>query len=156
MVLAAGLAPALATPSTSSLFCWTTRSERSGASRQCRSGRACLQDKHAGCRKEAKWSGNPRVWGRRAWQAVALCEGCSQSPVLPWAELAYETCLSAGSIARWWRIINGRRPSENRHKTIDEFGRFGIVPSAISGSLGVGLAPWKQAIKPLWRWAMRP
>jgi hypothetical protein len=31
-----------------------------------------------GCRKEAKWS---------------------QSPVLPWTERAYETCLSAGSTA---------------------------------------------------------
>jgi hypothetical protein len=26
-------------------------------------------------------------------------EGWSQSPVLPWTELAYETCLSAGSTA---------------------------------------------------------
>ena len=53
MVFAAGLAPALATLSTSCLFCWTTR-------------------------------------GKQKW---------SQSRVLPSAELAYETGLSAGSIA---------------------------------------------------------
>ncbi len=27
-------------------------------------------------------------------------EGWSQSPVLPWAQRAYETCLSAGSTAK--------------------------------------------------------
>jgi len=26
----------------------------------------------------------------------------SQSPVLPWAQLAYETCLSTGSTAEYW------------------------------------------------------
>jgi hypothetical protein len=39
-----------------------------------------LQRKPAGCREEAKWS---------------------QSPVLPWTQRAYETCLSAGSTAMW-------------------------------------------------------
>ena len=37
-----------------------------------------LTKKSAGCREEAKWS---------------------QSPVLPWTQRAYETCLSAGSTA---------------------------------------------------------
>jgi hypothetical protein len=37
-----------------------------------------LTKEACGCRKEAKWS---------------------QSPVLPWTERAYETCLSAGSTA---------------------------------------------------------
>ena len=40
--------------------------------------RLAYKESPAGCRKEAKWS---------------------QSPVLPWAQRAYETCLSAGSIA---------------------------------------------------------
>jgi hypothetical protein len=43
-----------------------------------RSALRCLQRKPAGCREEAKWS---------------------QSPVLPWTQRAYETCLSAGSAA---------------------------------------------------------
>jgi hypothetical protein len=55
-------------------------SEMDGASCRCRPGATFLQRKPAGCRKEAKWS---------------------QSPVLPWAQQAYETCLSAGSIAVW-------------------------------------------------------
>ena len=37
-----------------------------------------LTKEACGCRKEAKWS---------------------QSPVLPWTQRAYETCLSAGSTA---------------------------------------------------------
>jgi hypothetical protein len=49
-----------------------------GASCRCCPGLTFLQRKPAGCRKEAKWS---------------------QSPVLPWAQRAYETCLSAGSTA---------------------------------------------------------
>ena len=53
-------------------------SEMDGASCRCCPGLTFLQRKPAGCRKEAKWS---------------------QSPVLPWAQQAYETCLSAGSIA---------------------------------------------------------
>ena len=53
-------------------------SERDGASCRCRPGATFLQRKTAGCRKEAKRS---------------------QSPVLPWAQQAYGTCLSAGSIA---------------------------------------------------------
>ena len=53
-------------------------SEIDGASCRCCPGTACLQRKPAGCRKKAKWS---------------------QSSVLPWAQRAYETCLSAGSTA---------------------------------------------------------
>ena len=49
-----------------------------GASCRCCPGSTFLQRKFAGCREEAKWS---------------------QSPVLPWAQRAYETCLSAGSTA---------------------------------------------------------
>ena len=51
---------------------------KNGASRRCCPGATFLQRKPAGCRKEAKWS---------------------QSPVLPWTQRAYETCLSAGSTA---------------------------------------------------------
>ena len=54
------------------------REQRIGASRRCCPGATFLQRKPAGCRKEAKWS---------------------QSPVLPWTQRAYETCLSAGSTA---------------------------------------------------------
>ena len=53
-------------------------SEMDGASCRCCPGLTFLKRKPAGCRKEAKWS---------------------QSPVLPWAQRAYETCLSAGSTA---------------------------------------------------------
>ena len=53
-------------------------SEMDGASCRCRPGLTFIQRKPAGCRKEAKWS---------------------QSPVLPWAQRAYGTCLSAGSTA---------------------------------------------------------
>ena len=51
---------------------------KNGASCRCCPGATFLQRKPAGCRKEAKWS---------------------QSPVLPWTQRAYETCLSAGSTA---------------------------------------------------------
>ena len=53
-------------------------SEMDGASCRCRPGATFLQRKPAGRREEAKWS---------------------QSPVLPWTQRAYETCLSAGSTA---------------------------------------------------------
>ena len=36
---------------------------------------------------------------KRNLQAAAWRQNWSQSPVLPWTELAYETCLSAGSTA---------------------------------------------------------
>ena len=81
LVLAAGFAPAPATFSTSCLFCWTTRAKRIGASRRCCPGATFLQRKPVPIPnrdKEAKWS---------------------QSPVLPWTQRAYETCLSAGSTA---------------------------------------------------------
>ena len=58
-------------------FC-TPHSALKGASCRCRPGAAFIQRKPAGCCQEAKWS---------------------QSPVLPWARLAYETRLSAGSTA---------------------------------------------------------
>jgi hypothetical protein len=60
-----------------STFC-ALHSPLEWASCRCRPGAAFLQRKPAGCRKEAIWS---------------------QSPVLPWAQRAYETCLSAGSTA---------------------------------------------------------
>src|SRR6266478_2436924 len=36
---------------------------------------------------------------KRNLQTAAWRQNWSQSPVLPWTELAYETCLSAGSTA---------------------------------------------------------
>ena len=78
MVLAAGFAPALATLSTSCLCCWTTR---------------------------AKWMEPPagaapaRLSYKGSLRAAARRRKWSQSPVLPWAQRAYETRLSAGSIA---------------------------------------------------------
>ena len=47
VVLAAGFAPALATFSTSCLFCWTTRAKTNGASRRCCPGATFLQRKPA-------------------------------------------------------------------------------------------------------------
>src|ERR1041385_2192714 len=82
LVLAAGLAPALTTLSTSCLCIGLhellAQCHKDGASRRCCPGRISLQRKSAGCCEEAKWS---------------------QSPVLPWTPRAYETCLSAGSTA---------------------------------------------------------
>src|SRR6266571_3260862 len=89
MVLAAGFAPALATFSTSCL---------------------CV-----GLREQMEWS-LPPVLPRRDFFTKEIrrllqggvngpagrsskSEGWSQSPVLPWAQRAYETCLSAGSTA---------------------------------------------------------
>jgi hypothetical protein len=34
-----------------------------------------------------------------AWRQIGRHANASQSPVLPWAQRAYETCLSAGSTA---------------------------------------------------------
>ena len=90
LVLAAGYAPALATLSTSCLRRLDYASERTGASSRCCPGTISLQNKSTGCCKEAV-NGLPAV-ARRS-------EGWSQSPVLPWAQRAYETCLSAGSTA---------------------------------------------------------
>ena len=59
--------------------CWLDyASDGNGASSRCRPGAISLQKKFTGCCMEAKWS---------------------QSPVLPWAQRAYETCVSAGSTA---------------------------------------------------------
>src|ERR1022692_3615335 len=78
MVLAAGIAPALATLSTSCLCFWTTR--------------AMEMEPPAGDAPAGfLYKRNPQAaaW-RRKW---------SQSPVLPWARLAYDACLNAGSTA---------------------------------------------------------
>ena len=63
-----------------------------GASCRCCPGSTCLQRKPAGCREEAKWS---------------------QSPVLPWTQRAYETCLSAGSTAMFSRNQQNGAPTRN-------------------------------------------
>jgi hypothetical protein len=51
---------------------------------------------------------------RRKWPASrsSKSEGWSQSPVLPWAQRAYETCLSAGSTAVI-QIVNRKSPIAN-------------------------------------------
>ena len=87
-MLAAGFAPALATFSTSCL---------------------CV-----GLREQMEWSLQPVLLrqefftkeirrllheGENRLSAVARSEGGSQSPVLPWARLAYDACLNAGSTA---------------------------------------------------------
>src|SRR5579884_1164282 len=78
LVLAAGLAPALATFSTSCLCCWTTRANQ-------------LEPPAGDAPAESLYKNDPQAaaW-RRKW---------SQSRVLPSAELAYETGLSTGSTA---------------------------------------------------------
>jgi len=78
MVLAAEFAPALATLSTSCLCCWTTRAKE--------------MEPPAG-------AAPARFLYKRNPQAAAWRRKWSQSPVLPWAERAYETRLSAGSTA---------------------------------------------------------
>ena len=67
-------------------------SKANGASCRCCSGRISLQKKSAGCCMEAKWS---------------------QSPVLPWARLAYDACLNAGSTA----IFEKWSPHPELHRT---------------------------------------
>jgi len=67
MVLAAGFAPALATLSTSCLFCWTTRAKEMDPP----AGAAPAEFRYKRNAQAAAW--------RRKW---------SQSPVLPWAERA--------------------------------------------------------------------
>ncbi len=79
MVLAAGVAPALATFSTSCL---------------------CV-----GLREQNEWSLQPVMLRQEFFtkEIRRLLRGgkWSQSRVLPSAELAYDACLSAGSIAKW-------------------------------------------------------
>jgi hypothetical protein len=78
MVLATGVAPALATPSTSCLCFWTTRANK----REPPAG-----DAPAG------------ILYKRNPQAAAWRQKWSQSPVPPRTQRAYETCLSTGSTA---------------------------------------------------------
>ena len=89
LVLAAGFAPALATLSTSCLFCWTTRA----LEMEPPAGAAPARFSYKEDPQAAAWrrNGLPSCSARR--------EGWSQPPVLPWARRAYETCLSAGSTA---------------------------------------------------------
>ena len=89
MVLAAGFAPALATLSTSCLFCWTTRAKKLDPP----AGDAPAESLYKNDSQAAAW--------RQKW---------SQSRVLPSAQLAYETGLSAGSIAMLAHGHPGTRP----------------------------------------------
>ena len=84
VVLAAGFAPALATFSTSCLFCWTTRA-------------VCKWSLHPVMLRQDRFTKAVRRLlhgGFSLWPAHA-----SQSPVLPRTQRAYETRLSAGSTA---------------------------------------------------------
>ena len=91
-----------------------------GASRRCCPGRVSLQRRPAGCCEEAKkwWAATvlPRVlrFKRPLHHSLMLAaRRWSQSPVLPWAERAYETCLSAGSTA----MLPGEwRPQPDSHQ----------------------------------------
>ena len=81
-------------------------SEMDGAPCRCCPGTTCLQRKPAGCCLEAKgwWAATvlPRVlrFKRPLHHSLMLAARTwSQSPVLPWAQRAYETCLSAGPTA---------------------------------------------------------
>jgi len=86
MVLAAGFAPALATLSTSCLFCWTTR--------------AGTLDPPAGdAPAESLYKSDP--------QAAAWRQKWSQSPVLPRKRQAYETRVSTGSTVVTTQIVLG-------------------------------------------------
>ena len=83
----ATIAPALATLSTSCLCFWTTRawSLQPVMLRQEFFTKEIRRLLHGG------ENGSP--------SRSSTSEGWSQSPVLPWAQRAYETCLSAGSTA---------------------------------------------------------
>jgi len=113
MVLAAGSAPALATLSTSCLCCWTTRAKWMGPpagaapARLSYKGslRAAARRRRMACRAEARQQLKTTAYALARFGAAAFARssvaggGWSQSPVLPWAQRAYETCLSAGSTA---------------------------------------------------------
>lgn len=91
MVLAAGVAPALATLSTSCLFCWTTRAACAGPPLDPRVGAAPTGFLY-------KRNPEPAAWRQGGWYANG-----SQSPVLPRTRRAYETHLRPGSTAKWIR-----------------------------------------------------
>jgi hypothetical protein len=113
MVLVAGFAPALATFSTSCLCSWTTRAkwmeppDSAALSRLAykESPRAAARRHRNGLPAETRQQLKPPAYATVCLGAAAFAyssvagEGWSQSPVLPWAQRAYETCLSAGSTA---------------------------------------------------------
>ena len=92
MVLAAGFALALATFSTSCLFCWATRANELGPP----AGVAPAGSLYKSEPQAAAW--------RRKW---------SQSPVLPRTRRAYETHVSAGSTAVLHSALSGLYSSLN-------------------------------------------
>src|SRR5512138_45868 len=77
-------APALATLSTSCLFCWTTRANGMGPPAGVAPARLLYKR-------------NPQA---AAWRRIGRHASASQSPVLPRTQRAYETHLSAGSTAK--------------------------------------------------------
>ena len=98
-------------------FC-TPHSAFKGASCRCRPGAAFLQRKPAGCCKEANWLPpvEPEARTAKAGLPGRSPEGedWSQSPVLPWTQRAYETCLSAGSTAMESAALSASRMSNER------------------------------------------
>jgi len=90
LVLAAGFAPALATLSTSCL-CWLDYTSKKKWSLP------PVLPRHDFSTKEIHRLLQGGVNGLSSRSSES--EGWSQSPVLPWAQRAYETCLSAGSTA---------------------------------------------------------
>jgi len=119
VVLAAGLAPALATLSTSCLCVGLrellAQGQHDGASRRCCPGQMALQKQSAGCCMEAKWS---------------------QSPVPPRTRRAYETHLSAGSTAV---------PSRSRQGDESLMGRRGMLHSCETPHV-VSYEEWRNAV----------
>lgn len=88
LVLAAGVAPALATLSTSCL-CWL---DYASDEMEPPAGVAPARRPYKGPREAA-------ARRRNGLPSRSLGKGWSQPPVLPWARRAYETRLSAGSTA---------------------------------------------------------
>src|SRR5215472_6590183 len=103
---------------------------KGGASRRCCPGWVFLQRRPAGCCEEAKkwWAATvlPRVlrFKRPLHHSLMLAaRESSQSRVLPSAELAYETGLSAGSIAVLAHGHQRMDPHANLHRVGSPTGR---------------------------------
>jgi hypothetical protein len=86
-----------------------------------------LTKEACGCRKEAKWS---------------------QSPVLPWTQRAYETCLSAGSTAVFEEMVGTKGAALFASRMSNERSADELHPRKMERVNGVAPSsqPWQSRI----------
>ena len=89
-----------------------------------------LTKEACGCRKEAKWS---------------------QSPVLPWTQRAYETCLSAGSTAMFEEMVGTKSAALFASRLSNERSADELHPRKMERVNGVAPSsqPWQGRILPV-------